>query len=53
MKALIGEIDRKFYPQIVIKQCPPLLVFKARKKLDPEYLEGFPKEMKRRRKRTN
>lgn len=50
---LIGEIYRKSCPQIVIKQCSHLLVFKARKKLDSEYLEGYLKEMKRQRNSTD
>ncbi|MEA4980095.1 MAG: NAD(P)H-dependent oxidoreductase [Petrimonas sp.] len=50
---LIGEIYRKSCPQIVIKQCSHLLVFKARKKLDSEYLEGYLNEMKRRRNSTD
>ncbi|HBK94843.1 MAG TPA: NAD(P)H-dependent oxidoreductase, partial [Porphyromonadaceae bacterium] len=50
---LIGEIYRKSCPQIVIRQCSHLLVFKARKKLDSEYLEGYLKEMKRQRNSTD
>ncbi len=50
---LIGEIYRKSCPQIVIRQCSHLLVFKARKKLDSEYLEGYMKEMKRQRNSTD
>jgi nitroreductase len=37
----------------VIRQCSHLLVFKARKKLDSEYLEGYLKEMKRQRNSTD
>ncbi|MDD2910157.1 MAG: NAD(P)H-dependent oxidoreductase [Petrimonas sp.] len=50
---LICEIYRKSCPQIVIRQCSHLLVFKARKKLDSEYLEGYLKEMKRQRNSTD
>lgn len=52
-EGLIGEIYRKSCPQIVIKQCSHLLIFKARKKLDSEYLEGYLKEMKRLRNSTD
>jgi nitroreductase/dihydropteridine reductase len=44
---LIDKIYRNSCPQVVIKQCSHLLLFKARKRLDPEYLEGFLNEMRR------
>lgn len=44
---LIDKIYRNSCPQVVIKQCSYLLLFKARKRLDPEYLEGFLNEMRR------
>ncbi|MDO5524199.1 MAG: NAD(P)H-dependent oxidoreductase [Bacteroidia bacterium] len=48
-KELLNEIFEKSCPQIVIKQCSHLLIFKARKKLNAEYVEGYLKEMKRSR----
>ena len=52
-KELLDEVFEKSCPQIVIKQCSHLLIFKARKKLDSEYLEGYLKEMKRLRNSTD
>ena len=45
-KALLNEIFEKSCPQIVMQQCSHLLIFKVRKKLDAEYVEGFLNEMK-------
>ena len=45
-KALLNEIFEKSCPQIVVQQCSHLLIFKVRKKLDAEYVEGFLSEMK-------
>lgn len=52
-KELLDEVFEKSCPQIVIKQCSHLLIFKARKKLDSEYMEGYLKEMKRLRNSTD
>lgn len=50
---LLDEIFEKSCPQIVIKQCSHLLIFKAKKKLNEEYVEGYLKEMKRMRNSTD
>ena len=52
-KDLLNEIFEKSCPQIVINQCSHLLIFKARKKLNTEYVEGYLKEMRRMRKSTD
>ncbi|MEA4979256.1 MAG: NAD(P)H-dependent oxidoreductase [Petrimonas sp.] len=52
-KELLDEIFKKSCPQLVIQQCSHLLIFKAKKKLGPEYLEGYLKEMKRLRNSTD
>ena len=48
-KELLNEIFEKSCPQIVLQQCSHQLIFKARKKLDEEYVEGYLNEMKRKR----
>lgn len=45
-KELVDEIFKKSCPQVVVQQCSHLLIFKARKKLDDDYVEGFLREMK-------
>lgn len=52
-KDLLNEIFEKSCPQVVILQCSHLLIFKAKKKLDTEYVEGYLKEMKRLRNSTD
>lgn len=52
-KDLLGEIFDKSCPQIVIKQCSHLLIFKAMKKLDAGYVERYLKEMKTLRNSTD
>ncbi|NLO69865.1 MAG: NAD(P)H-dependent oxidoreductase [Porphyromonadaceae bacterium] len=51
-KDLLDEIYKKSCPQIVINQCSHLLIFKANKKLDEDYMEGYLKELKRARNET-
>ncbi len=50
---LLEEIFEKSCPQIVVKQASHLLIFKAKKKLDEEYVEGYLRELKRVRNATN
>jgi len=52
-KELLHEIYEKSCPQIVMQQCSHLLIFKARKKLNEEYMEGFLAELKRSRNSTD
>ena len=52
-KDLLDEIFEKSCPQLVIQQCSHLLIFKTRKKLNEEYVEGYLKEMQRLRKSTD
>ena len=49
----IEEIYEKSCPQIVVKQASHLLIFKAKKKLDEEYVEGYLTELKRVRNATD
>ena len=46
---LLDEIFEKSCPQIVVKQASHLLIFKAKKKLDEDYVEGYLQELKRAR----
>ena len=50
---LLEEIYEKSCPQIVVKQASHLLIFKAKKKLDEEYVEGYLTELKRVRNATD
>lgn len=52
-KELLDEIFEKSCSQVVINQCSHLLIFKANKKLDEEYVEGYLKELKRARNETD
>ncbi len=50
---LLDEIFEKSCPQIVVKQASHLLIFKAKKKLDEDYVEGYLRELKRARNATD
>ncbi|WP_332457006.1 NAD(P)H-dependent oxidoreductase [Petrimonas sp.] len=50
---LLNDIFENACPQIVIKQCSHLLIFKARKKLNVEYVEEYLREMQRQRQSTD
>ena len=50
---ILEEIYEKSCPQIVVKQASHLLIFKAKKKLDEEYVEGYLTELKRVRNATD
>lgn len=50
---LLQQIFEKSCPQIVVKQSSHLLIFKANKKLDEEYMEGYLAELKRARNETD
>lgn len=52
-KELLDEIYEKSCPQIVVKQASHLLIFKASKKLDEEYIESYLRELKQVRKETD
>jgi len=52
-KELLKEIYGKACPQIVVLQCSHLLIFKAKRRLDEEYMEGFLGELKRSRNATD
>jgi len=52
-KELLHEIYEKSCPQIVVQQCSHLLIFKAKKRLNEEYMEGFLAELKRSRNSTD
>ncbi|KAF5081364.1 putative NAD(P)H nitroreductase YfkO [anaerobic digester metagenome] len=52
-KDLLNDIFENACPQIVIKQCSHLLIFKARKKLNVEYVEEYLREMQRQRQSTD
>lgn len=52
-KELLDEIYEKSCPQVVIKQASHLLIFKANKKLDEEYMECYLDELKRARNESN
>lgn len=52
-KELLHEIYEKSCPQIVVQQCSHLLIFKAKKKLTEDYMEGFLAEVKRSRNTTD
>ncbi|MHB9054808.1 MAG: NAD(P)H-dependent oxidoreductase [Paludibacteraceae bacterium] len=52
-KELIKEIFEKSCPQIVVQQCSHLLIFKAMKRLNEDYVEGYLNEMQRLRNSTN
>jgi len=52
-RELLDEIYGKACPQIVVLQCSHLLIFKVKKRLDEEYLEGFLHELKRSRNATD
>ena len=47
------EIYEKSCPQIVVQQCSHLLIFKAKKRLTEDYMEGFLAEVKRSRNTTD
>lgn len=46
-KALLNEIYEKACPQLVIKQCSHLIVFKALKRINADVLEDYVQEMVR------
>lgn len=46
-RELITQIYEQSCPQVVLQQCSHLLIFKAKKRLDENYLEGFLREFKR------
>lgn len=50
---LLDEVFEKSCPQIVVKQASHLLIFKAKKKLDEDYVEGYLRELKRARNATD
>jgi len=52
-KELLHEIYEKSCPQIVMQQCSHLLIFKAKKRLTEDYMEGFLAEVKRSRNTTD
>ena len=52
-KELLHEIYEKSCPQIVVQQCSHLLIFKAKKRLNEEYMEDFLAELKRSRNSTD
>ena len=52
-KELLHEIYEKSCPQIVVQQCSHLLIFKAKKRLTEDYMEGFLAEVKRSRNTTD
>lgn len=52
-KELLHEIFEKSCPQIVVQQCSHLLIFKAKKRLNEEYMEDFLAELKRSRNSTD
>ena len=52
-KELLHEIYEKSCPQIVVQQCSHLLIFKAKKRLTDDYMEGFLAEVKRSRNTTD
>jgi len=52
-KELLNEIYGKACTQIVVLQCSHLLIFKTKKRLDEEYVEGFLRELKRSRNATD
>ncbi len=52
-KELLNEIYEKACPQAVIQQVSHLLIFKAKKKLDEEYMEAYLDEVKRSRNQSD
>ncbi|MBK5194594.1 MAG: NAD(P)H-dependent oxidoreductase [Proteiniphilum sp.] len=52
-KELLHEIYEKACPQVVVLQCSHLLIFKAKKKLNEAYVEGFLNEIKQLRNPTD
>lgn len=50
---VLDAIYDKSCPQIVVKQCSHLIIFKAYKKLDENYVEGYLSEMKKARNATD
>ncbi|MFV0392286.1 MAG: NAD(P)H-dependent oxidoreductase [Paludibacteraceae bacterium] len=52
-KELLQEISEKSCPQVVVNQCSHLLIFKANKKLDEEYMEGYLGEIQSKRNETD
>jgi len=51
-KELLNEIYEKACSQLVILQCSHLLIFKAKKRVNEEYVEGFLREIKQLRNST-
>jgi nitroreductase len=45
-RELLQQIFEQSCPQVVLQQCSHLLIFKAKKKLDEAYVEGFLSELK-------
>jgi len=52
-RELIEQIYEKSCPQIVLMQCSHLLIFKAKKRLDEAYVEGFLQEFRSARNATD
>lgn len=52
-RELIEQIYEKSCPQIVLLQCSHLLIFKAKKRLDEAYVEGFLQEFRSARNSTD
>lgn len=50
---VLDAIFEKSCPQIVVPQCSHLIIFKANKKLDQNYVEGYLQEMKKARNATD
>lgn len=46
-RELITQIYEQSCPQVVLQQCSHLLIFKAKKRLDEVYVEGFLEEFRR------
>lgn len=45
-RELIEQIYEQSCPQVVLQQCSHLLIFKAKKRLDEAYVEGFLEEFR-------
>ena len=52
-RELIEQIYEQSCPQVVLQQCSHLLIFKAKKRLDEAYVEGFLQEFRSARNATD
>lgn len=52
-KDFLEQVFEKSCPQIVVKQASHLLIFKANKELDEDYMEGYLSELKHTRNETD